>query len=129
VFLDVPVRHIDNVLREQKTFYKAYGVIDEQLHNYKKTGRRTVFVKIGKPRLKRATEVRLIGCGSAIPKELHAAKKKSEKDFGKYLKSRGRHAVERTLTGWLHFPQCNTGRMSTSLILVMYLGLTIANSQ
>jgi TRIAD3 protein (E3 ubiquitin-protein ligase RNF216) len=69
------VRHIERVIKEQKTFYKAYGIIEEELRHY---SRNTPFTKVVKARPKRGAEDILIGRGSQIPKELQAAKKKCE---------------------------------------------------
>jgi TRIAD3 protein (E3 ubiquitin-protein ligase RNF216) len=84
VFLDVPVKHLAKVLLEYQTLFKAYGIIDKQLRDYR-TIRGATFSKIGKARTSRGTEVALIGRGSALPKELHAAKKKSERESGKWI--------------------------------------------
>ena len=80
-FLTVPVRHITNVLKIQKTLYKAYGVIEQQVRNYGQIAR--TYSKINKSRIKRGIEVQLIEQGSQIPKELHAARKKSEAEASK----------------------------------------------
>lgn len=85
-FLEVPVRHLENVMGEHKTLGKAYSVIEEQLRNYQTTARHT-FRKISKGRNKRGAEPILVERGSSLPKELRAAKQKSERDAGKYLKS------------------------------------------
>ena len=84
VFLDVPVRHIETVLAKHKTLFQAYGIIAEQLSNYQ-VARGRAFDKIVKARRHRGIEAALIGRGSAIPKELHAAKKKCERESGKCL--------------------------------------------
>jgi TRIAD3 protein (E3 ubiquitin-protein ligase RNF216) len=77
------VRHIKAVLRAHKTLYKAFGVLEEQVRNY---GRITkTYSKIGNARNKRGIELQLIEQGSQLPKELHAAKKKVEKEAGKPL--------------------------------------------
>lgn len=81
-FLTVPVRHITTVLKQQKTLYKAYGVIEQQVRNYGQIAR--TYSKINKSRIKRGIELQLIERGSQIPKELHAAKKKSEVEAGKW---------------------------------------------
>ncbi|KAH7385628.1 hypothetical protein BKA66DRAFT_416205 [Pyrenochaeta sp. MPI-SDFR-AT-0127] len=75
-FLSVPVRHITNTLKEQKTLYKAYGKLEEQVRNYQRVA--TTFSKIGKSRPKRGIELILIERGSQLPKEMHAAKKRKE---------------------------------------------------
>jgi E3 ubiquitin-protein ligase RNF216 len=75
------VRHIDNVLQEHKTLFKAHGIIDKQLRDYRNI-RGVTFNKISKARPKRGTEVAMIGRGSALPKELHAARKQSERESG-----------------------------------------------
>lgn len=74
-FLQVPVRHIERVLKEQKTLFKAYNVIEQQLND---ESHPRVFTKIGKARITRGVEIRFIESGSQIPKELQAAKKKCE---------------------------------------------------
>ncbi|KAL1599555.1 hypothetical protein SLS60_007358 [Paraconiothyrium brasiliense] len=83
-FVHVPVRHIQHVIKEHRTFYKAYGVIEEQLREY---SRDTPFTKVIKARIRRGTEVKLIGRGSQIPKELQAAKKKCEEAANKRRKA------------------------------------------
>ena len=74
-FLRVPVRHIERVLKEQKTFFKSYCIIWEELNNGSNHPR---FTKINRPRLKRGIEPTLIERGSQVPKELQAAQKKCE---------------------------------------------------
>lgn len=76
------MRHITTVLKQQKTLYKAYGVIEQQVRNYGQIAR--TYSKINKSRIKRGIELQLIEQGSQIPKELHAAKKKSEAEAGKW---------------------------------------------
>lgn len=75
-FLSVPVRHITTVLREQKTLFKSYGVLEEQTARHQQIS--TPFSKIGRSRNKRGTELILIEQGSQLPKELRAAKRKQE---------------------------------------------------
>lgn len=72
-FLSVPVRHITNVLKQQKTLFKTHGVLEEQLRRNRLVA--TPFSKI-RSRPKRGIELILIERGSQLPKELHAAKKK-----------------------------------------------------
>ena len=78
----MPVRHIKNLLQERKTLFKTYGVLEEQLRNYQLVS--TPFSKIGRFRPKRGIELILIESGSQLPKELHAAKKKTEMEIGKH---------------------------------------------
>lgn len=85
-FLDVPVRHITDVLKQHITLYKTYIVLEEQVRNYKRIANNR-FSKIGKARIKRGTELILIERGSQIPKELHAAKKKMEGEMAKRRKA------------------------------------------
>lgn len=80
-FLDVPVRHLENVLREHKTLFKAYGIVEEQLRDYRNVA--NSFTKIRKARPKRGTLFVMVERGSSLVKELRAAKKKSENDDGK----------------------------------------------
>jgi TRIAD3 protein (E3 ubiquitin-protein ligase RNF216) len=75
------VRHIKAVLKAHKTLYKAFGVLDEQVRNYGRIAK--TYSKIGNARYKRGIELQLIEQGSQLPKELHAAKKKVEKEAGK----------------------------------------------
>jgi TRIAD3 protein (E3 ubiquitin-protein ligase RNF216) len=77
----VPVRHITSTLKQQNTLYKAYGVIETQIANYERITK--TYTRISKPRIKRGIELQLIEQGSQLPKELHAAKKKSEVEAGK----------------------------------------------
>ncbi|KAI4686295.1 hypothetical protein J4E81_008647 [Alternaria sp. BMP 2799] len=91
-FLTVPVRHITTVLKQQKTLYKAYGVIEQQVRNYGQIAR--TYSKINKSRIKRGIELQLIEQGSQIPKELHAAKKKSEAEAAKRQKVKDEEKAE-----------------------------------
>ncbi|KAF1835479.1 hypothetical protein BDW02DRAFT_495738 [Decorospora gaudefroyi] len=84
-FLNVPVRHITNVLKDQKTLYKAYGVLEKQLRDYERIAKK--FTKIRSSRNKRGIELQLIERGSQLPKELHAAKNKRELEAAKQLKA------------------------------------------
>jgi TRIAD3 protein (E3 ubiquitin-protein ligase RNF216) len=81
-FLDVKVRYIEDILHEQKTLFKAYGIIDQQLYDHHRAGNDTPFFKIRTARLERNVEASLIARGSTTPKELHAAKKKRKKESG-----------------------------------------------
>ncbi|KAI8936332.1 hypothetical protein NX059_006747 [Plenodomus lindquistii] len=89
-FLSVPIRHLTNTLKKEKTLFKAFGVLEEQLQTYRQVA--TPFNKIGTPRNKRGAELILIERGSQIPKELHAAKRRKEIIAGKFntLSFRGR---------------------------------------
>ncbi|KAH9865798.1 hypothetical protein J1614_009385 [Plenodomus biglobosus] len=75
-FLSVPIRHLSNTLKKEKTLFKAFGVLEEQLQAYRQIA--TPFAKIAKPRVKNGAELILIERGSQVPKELHAAKKRKE---------------------------------------------------
>lgn len=75
-FPTVPARHLTSILKKEKTLFKSFGTLEEQLRTYKQVA--TPFSKIGKARAKRGTEQILIERGSRIPKELHAAKKRKE---------------------------------------------------
>ena len=77
----MPVRHLENVLREHKTLFKAYGIVEEQLRNYRSVA--NTFTKIRKARPKRGTLFVMVERGGSLAKELRAAKKKSENDDGK----------------------------------------------
>ncbi len=70
------------MLHEHKTLFKAYGILEEQVRNYRKITR--PFSKIGKSRPKRGIELIMIERGSQLPKELHAAKRKQETDTGRF---------------------------------------------
>ncbi|KAF2638077.1 hypothetical protein P280DRAFT_529774 [Massarina eburnea CBS 473.64] len=76
-FLPVPVRHIEQVLLEHNTFFKAYGVLGEQLRTYQNIAH--PFTKNRTLRTKQKAETMLIGCGSTIPKELAAVRRSEEK--------------------------------------------------
>ena len=104
-FLSVPVRHITNVLKQHKTLFKAYGILEEHLRNYE--GIATPFSKIAKSRTKRGIELILIERGSQLPKELHAAKKKSETQAGKY------HLL--VLVRWTHHANARAPQIPISL--------------
>ncbi|KAL5400741.1 hypothetical protein PMIN03_012126 [Paraphaeosphaeria minitans] len=78
-FVYVPVRHINLVIKEQKTLYKAYSVIEKQLREYNQYDRsKEPFRKVHTARTKRNIEASQIQRGSQVPKELQAAKMKSE---------------------------------------------------
>ncbi|KAL1791976.1 hypothetical protein ACET3X_009727 [Alternaria dauci] len=91
-FLTVPVRHIMRVLKEEKTLYKAYGVIDQQVRDYAHVAK--TFSLINKSRNKRGVQLQLIEQGSQIPKELHAAKKKREVEAAKRQKVKDAELAE-----------------------------------
>ncbi|KAL6155735.1 hypothetical protein ACJQWK_05555 [Exserohilum turcicum] len=91
-FPSVPVRHISNVLQEQKTLYKAYGVIEKQVRDYGRVARS--YTKISKSRNKRGVEAQLIARGSQLPKELDAAKKKVESEAVKRRKAQEAEEAE-----------------------------------
>ncbi|KAF1943204.1 hypothetical protein EJ02DRAFT_443455 [Clathrospora elynae] len=82
-FLNVPSRHITNLLKQQNTLYKAFGVLEHQVRNYRNA---RVYTRLGRPRNKRGIEFQLIEEGSQLPKELHAARKKSEAEAAKRRK-------------------------------------------
>ena len=72
-----------DVLSQQKTLFKSFGVIEQQWRNYQHI--QVPFSSIAKARINRGTEFTLIGAGSQLPKELHAARMKSEKDAGESI--------------------------------------------
>ncbi|KAG9186473.1 E3 ubiquitin-protein ligase RNF216 [Alternaria panax] len=61
-FLTVPVRHITRVLKEEKTLYKAYGVIERQVRDYTHVAK--TFSLINKSRNKRGIQLQLIEQGT-----------------------------------------------------------------
>lgn len=79
-FLNIPTRHISNTLKQQKTLFKAFLILEEQVRSYHRLTR--VSAKAPRPRNKRGTELILIERGSRLPKELRAAKKKREDEAG-----------------------------------------------
>lgn len=81
-FPSVPVKYITSIVQQQKTIYKAYGVLEKQVRDYGLIA--PSFHKIVKSRSKRGIELQLIAKGSQLPKELHAAKKKVEIEAGEY---------------------------------------------
>lgn len=91
-FLSVPVRHITNVLKDQKTLFKAYILLEQQVRNYGRI--RGSFSKIGKERIKRGVELTLIESGSQTPKELHAAKRKVDGEMSKRHKAEAAQQAE-----------------------------------
>ncbi|KAL6706833.1 hypothetical protein ACN47E_005169 [Coniothyrium glycines] len=93
-FLTVPVRHLKNVLKEEKTLYKAFRILEAQLYNYRKVA--TPFAKIAKARNTCGTELQLIGQGSQLPKELHAAKMSIAKAAGKRREAEETEQAEAT---------------------------------
>ncbi|CAE7011220.1 hypothetical protein PTNB73_00642 [Pyrenophora teres f. teres] len=88
----VPVRHLTNVLADQKTLFKAYGVLEKQVRNYGRVA--NSFRRNGKSRNKRGVELELIDQGSQLPKELHAAKKKVELETAKRRKAQEAEEAE-----------------------------------
>lgn len=82
--MNVPVRHLEAVLGQHKTIFKSYLIIENQLRSYPSLA---PFTKINRPRVRRGTESLLIERGSRIPKELHAAKAKCEKEAAKRHKA------------------------------------------
>lgn len=75
-FLTIPIRHLTNTLKKEKTLFRSFGALEDQLRTYRQVA--TPFAKISRARVKRGTELILIERGSQIPKELHAAKKRKE---------------------------------------------------
>ncbi|KAL5120240.1 hypothetical protein ACEQ8H_001798 [Pleosporales sp. CAS-2024a] len=94
-FLSVPVRHINSVIKEQKTLFKSYIVLEEQVRDYEHLGKRH-FTKIGKARIARGAGNILIERGSQVPKELHFAKRKAESDMEKRRKTEEKEQAEAT---------------------------------
>ncbi|KAF1951495.1 hypothetical protein CC80DRAFT_424773 [Byssothecium circinans] len=83
-FLSVPVRHLENVLEDNKTFFKSYGVLSKQLRTYQNIAPNPQgFTKIRTPRQKRYMINTLIDRGSQIPKELEAARKRDDMETSK----------------------------------------------
>ena len=80
-FRNVPVGHITNVFKDQKTLFRTYIVLERQVRSYNHIAR--AYAKPAKPRNKRGIELVLIERGSQLPKELRAAKKKIENEAGK----------------------------------------------
>lgn len=80
-FPRIPEKHIISTLRQQKTLFKTYILLEKQLRNYRSFSR---FVKTPRPRNKRGVELVMIERGSQLPKELRAAKQKVEQEGGKY---------------------------------------------
>lgn len=80
-FRSVPVKHITNVFKDQKTLFKTYIVLERQIRGYNHIVQ--AYAKPAKPRNKHGVELVLIERGSQLPKELRAAKKKIEKEAGK----------------------------------------------
>ena len=80
-------------MKDQKTLFKAYVVLEEQVRTHGRIAT-TLFSRIGKSRIKRGAELILIERGSQVPKELHAAKKKVQREMGKRLKAEEAEQVE-----------------------------------
>ena len=91
-FLDVPVRHIENVLNEKRTLFESYQTIDTQLRNYSRMS--SPFSKVSRPRHRRGHEDTLASAGNDIPKELHAAKQKTEREATHRMKEREAQRAE-----------------------------------
>ena len=79
----MPVRHIENVLKQKKTFGSAYAILRWQLNIVNDTGSRPVFRELKNPRPKRRIEEILIASGDSLPKELHKARQEQEEFAGK----------------------------------------------
>ncbi|KAJ8118241.1 hypothetical protein OPT61_g745 [Boeremia exigua] len=93
-FPDVPGRHIINTFRQHKTLFKTYIVLEGQLRRYQHVAR--TFAKPARPRKKRGTALLLIESESQLPKELHAAKKRVDKDAVKRRKLEETKQAEET---------------------------------
>lgn len=93
----VPVHYIHKTLNGERTLFKAYKVIEEQLHNYNEAT--SGFRKINKPRPSGSHEANLspdsvimqidsnrnpttLAVGYAMVFELRAARKKREEEHG-----------------------------------------------
>jgi TRIAD3 protein (E3 ubiquitin-protein ligase RNF216) len=81
------------VLKDQKTLFKSYIVLEEQVRNYNRLTSNRI-AKIGKARIQKGTENRLIEGGSQIPKELNAAKRKIESEMAKRRKAEEEEQAE-----------------------------------
>jgi TRIAD3 protein (E3 ubiquitin-protein ligase RNF216) len=81
-FLEIPVKHITKVLKQQTTLFKAYRVLEVQARSYQQGV--SPFVNIKKPRSKRDIKLILPELRSNMVKELHAAKNKSEIEASKF---------------------------------------------
>lgn len=68
-------------MKEQKTLFKAYVILEEQVRLHSRIA--SQFSKTGKARVQRGIEMLLIEQGSQIPKELDAAKKKVAGEIAK----------------------------------------------
>lgn len=84
-FLFVPVRHITNVIKDHRTLFKSYVVLENQVRNYGRIANK--FSNIGKARNKQGAELMLIERGSQLPKELQMAKRKVESEMSKRRKA------------------------------------------
>ncbi|KAH6614968.1 hypothetical protein C7974DRAFT_319627 [Boeremia exigua] len=91
-FLNVPARHIENTFKQKKTLFKSYIVLEDQVRKYQQTTR--TFIKSPRPRNKRGIELLLIESGSRLPKELRAAKEKTEHEAVKRRKLEDAKQVE-----------------------------------
>jgi len=78
----MPVRHIENTFDEHKTLFKTYGILENQLREYNKIS--SPFSRLNRTRNKRGIEWTLIAAGNPLPKELKAAKKRSDMEAGKH---------------------------------------------
>lgn len=109
-FVCVPVRHIHVVVKQQRTFFKAYGILEQQLREYHP--KQGPFKKVHNARANRNIEASLIQRGSQVPKELQAAKKKSEEAATKRrkaedaLRAEERNTEEAVLRGEMTECQC-----------------------
>ncbi|KAF3000114.1 hypothetical protein E8E13_004000 [Curvularia kusanoi] len=82
-FPRIPEKHIVSTLRQQKTLFKAYILLERQLRNYQSFSQ---FVKTPRSRNNRGVELVMIQRGSQLPKELRAAKQIVEQEAAKRTK-------------------------------------------
>lgn len=80
-------------MKAQKTLFKAYILLEEQVRNHGRIARH--FKNLGKSRTKRGSETILIERGSQLPKELQAAKKKVEGEMWKRRKAEDTEKAEK----------------------------------
>ncbi|KAH8730998.1 hypothetical protein GQ44DRAFT_370135 [Phaeosphaeriaceae sp. PMI808] len=93
-FVTVPVRHITAVLKEQKTLFKAYILLETQVRNHKHIAK-AFYRGLQHARIKRGIELILVEKGSKLPKELHAARKKAEGERAKRHKAEQAQQAEK----------------------------------
>jgi TRIAD3 protein (E3 ubiquitin-protein ligase RNF216) len=91
-FLSISVRHIESVFGEQKSLFKAYGILKEQFREAHSIHHKDA--KLKAPRAKRDVGLSMSHRGRPILKELRKAQRKEEGEASKYQKVQDSELLE-----------------------------------